>query len=104
MGETSFIALLTYDDRIRHYHFSVKGKITGFVIQYEAFILEKWHPIIRYDTAHGFAHLDRMYPDGSVDKVPLPYWNYNEALTFAEYDIKSNWEWYRTRYENEMIK
>jgi len=59
----------------------------------------KWHPVIRYDTAHGFAHRDTMHPDGSVDKVSLLYWDYNEALTFAQYDIKSNWEWYRQRYK-----
>ncbi len=104
MGETSFSAFLTPDDRVRHYHFSVKGKTTKFVVQYEAYILGEWRPIIRYDTAHGFAHLDRMHPDGSVEKVPLPYWNYNEVLTFAQNDIKSNWEWYRERYKKEMKK
>ena len=104
MSETSFVVFLTSDDRIRHYHFSVKGMITEFSVQYEAFILNKWHPIIRYDTTHGFAHLDKMHPDGSVEKEPLPYWDYNEALTFAQYDIKSNWEWYREKYEKEMAK
>ncbi|UCE17178.1 MAG: hypothetical protein JSV84_09750 [Gemmatimonadota bacterium] len=104
MGETSFLLYLTPDDRIRHYHFSVKEKITEFAIQYETLIVENWHPVIRYDTAHGFAHLDRMHPDGSVEKVPLLYWDYNEALTFAQHDIKSNWEWYRERYKKEMGK
>ncbi|MEW5768527.1 MAG: hypothetical protein AB1797_13120, partial [bacterium] len=59
-------------------------------------------PPRRYDTAHGFAHLDRMHPDDSVEKVPLSYWDYNEALSFAQFDIKSNWEWYRKRYEKEI--
>jgi len=104
VDETNFVAFLTPDDRIRHHHFSVKGIVSEFTIQYEAFILGKWHSVIRYDTAHGFAHLDRMYPDGSVEKVPLLYWDYNEALIFAQYDIKSNWEWYRERYEKEMRK
>lgn len=102
MGETSFLAYLTPDDRIRHYHFSVKGTITEFRVQYEVLLLGEWRPVIRYDTAHGFAHLDRMHPDGSVEKVLLPYWDYNEALMFAQYDLKSNWEWYRERYEKEM--
>ena len=104
MGETNFLVFLTPDDRIRHYHFGVKGKITEFIIQYEGFICGKWRPIIRYDTSHGFAHLDKMHPDGSVEKMPLLYWDYNEALTFAEFDIGSNWEWYRERYEREMSK
>jgi len=104
VGETSFLVYLTPDDRIRHHHFSVNGKITEFTVQYEAFILGKWYPVMRYDTAHGFAHLYRIYPAGSVEKVPLFYWDYNEALSFAQYDIKSNWEWYRERYEKEMEK
>jgi len=43
-----------------------------------------------------------MYPDGSKEKTPLYYSDYNEALTYAQYDIKSNWEWYRERYEKEI--
>ena len=104
MNETDFIIFLTIDDRVRHYHLSIKGKIIRFRVQYEAFIIGKWHPLIRYDTSHGFAHADRMHPDRSVEKIPLPYWNYNEALTFAQNDIKSNWEWYRKKYELEMKK
>jgi len=48
--------------------------------------------------------MDRMYPDGSVEKVPLPNWDCNEALTFSQDDIRSNWEWYRERYEKEVKK
>ncbi|MFH1563473.1 MAG: hypothetical protein ABIF11_08710 [Nitrospirota bacterium] len=104
MGESNFLVYLTSDDRIRHYHFSVKGKVIEFVVQYEVFIHGKWHPVMRYDTAHGFAHLDRIHPDGAVEKVPFLYGDYNEVLNFAQYDIKSNWEWYRERYEKEMEK
>ncbi len=74
----------------------------SFAVQYEAFLRNEWHHVIRFDTAHGFAHRDRMYPNGEVKKVPLPYWDYNEALTFAERDIKSNWETYREQFEKEM--
>ena len=104
MSETNFIAFLTSVDKIRHHHISIKGKIIEFSVQYEAFIFNKWQIIIRYDTAHGFAHIDRMLPDGTVEKIPLLYWNYNEALTFAQYDIKSNWELYREKIKKEMKK
>ena len=104
MSETRFLIYLTPDDRIRHYHFSVKNKIANFTLQYEALINNLWRPIVRYDTAHGFAHIDRLHPDGSVEKEPLFHWNYNEALTFSHNDIRSNWEWYRERFEREMRK
>lgn len=40
-------------------------------------------PVIRYDTAHGFAHIDRIYPDGQIEKQPLYFDNYNLAFTYA---------------------
>jgi len=104
VGETSFLMYLTLDDRIRHSHISVKGRIVRFAIQYEALIQGRWFPVVRYDNYHGFAHMNRMHPDGSVEKVALPNWGYNEALTFAQDDIRSNWEWYRERYEKKVKK
>lgn len=65
---------------------------------------EKWHPIVRYDTVHGFAHIDILHPDGSSEKVTLYLPNYNMALTYANVDIKLNWEKYRDEYLKEMIK
>lgn len=41
---------------------------------------------------------------GSVVKTPLFNMSYNDALTFAESDLKLSWEYYRRRYleaENE---
>jgi len=32
-------------------------------------------------------------------KIPLYFPNYNDALTFAEHDIKMNWKWYEERYK-----
>ena len=50
-------------------------------------------PVVRYDTAHGFAHRDRYQTDGTVTQhEPLPVQAFNEALTFAVRDIKANWE------------
>lgn len=79
-----------------------KGNILSFTVQYEALIHNKWYPIIRYDTAHGFAHKDVLHPDGSVDKQPLYFPNYNLAFTYAIQDIKSLWQWYKQGYEREV--
>lgn len=69
-----------------------------FLVQMELLINDQWRPVIRYDVSHGFAHRDVLHPDGSSTKTPLFVKDYNEALTFAEADIKSNWELYRERY------
>ena len=47
------------------------------------------------DTAHGFVHRDRMDLKGTVMKTPLFNQDYNDALTFAESDLKYNWEYYK---------
>lgn len=101
MKETEFVVLLTFTDRYRHYHLSDKGRVIKFTVQYEILIQGKWHPVVRYDTAHQYAHKDILHPNGRVDKTPLYLSNYNVALAYAESDIKSNWIKYRNRYLKE---
>jgi len=52
---------------------------------------------IRYDTAHGYAHIDRFNLQGKRRKENLRL-NFAEALTRAERDIKQNWTTYRERF------
>jgi len=68
----------------------------------EIYLENKWHPAIRYDTAHGFTHKDILHRDGKTTKGPLFINDYNEALTFAETDIKANWQIYRDRFFKEV--
>lgn len=58
----------------------------------------QWLPVVRYDTEHGFAHRDLLDKKGNKQKTPLFTKDYNEALTFAEYDIKSNWKIYKQAF------
>jgi hypothetical protein len=89
--ERSFIAMLTPNDRYRHSHARVKGNVVRFIVQYETKLEGKWFPVVRYDTRHGFAHRDVLDKKGNKRKTPIFVNNFNEALTFAEYDIRSNW-------------
>ena len=79
--EKCYIVYLAMDCRRRHY--------------------SKWFPVIRYDTAHGFAHRDYIRPDGRIEKTPINIKSFNEALTFSENDIKVNWELYREKFLKE---
>jgi hypothetical protein len=63
--------------------------------------LIQWHPVVRYDCAHGFAHRDLMQKNGEVIKTPVFIHDYNDALTFAESDLKANWKVYKERYLRE---
>jgi hypothetical protein len=104
MGKKEYVYYFTPErkDRFRYYHDLVQGKIVRFVIQYEAYINGKWHPIARYDTAHGRPHKDILHPDGSQEKIEFRGYSENEVLTFGERDIKANWQRYRGEYEQEM--
>jgi len=58
-------------------------------------------PVVRYDSSHGFAHRDLFDMRGQKRKTPLFTTDRNDALTFAESDIKDNWEIYRQRFLQE---
>lgn len=98
MKVTRYLYLLTLHDRKRHEHVSERGNVVRFVVQYETFIEGEWRTVIRYDTVHGFPHMDRIRPDGTVEKIPLLIKDLGEALTFADQDIDENWERYKEAY------
>ncbi len=63
----------------------------------EVFVKDQWREVIRYDSAHGFAHMDRYYLDGRKVKKELNL-ELNEALTLADEDIKENWKVYQKAF------
>lgn len=98
MKVTRYVYLLTLNDRRRHEHATERGKVIRFMVQHETFIEGQWRPAIRYDTAHGFPRVDRIKPDGTVEKIPLLTKDLGEALTLADQDIEENWERYKEVY------
>jgi len=94
---TEYVIPLGEDARKRHYHESEKGKVTAFAVQLEVLVGEQWKVVIRYDSAHGFAHVDRYYLDGRKVKKEL-HLKLSEALTLADEDIKENWKAYQTAF------
>jgi len=93
MNVTDYVLFLTYDTLYRVWFEVEKGKVLQFVVQLEILDGDKWIPVVRYDTAHGFAHRDRYKADGTVSHHEmLPVSEYQEALTFAIRDVRLNWE------------
>ena len=97
MPETSYTLPVWTDTRIRHYHRTQGQRVIEFVVQLEVEVREAWRPVIRYDTAHGYAHIDRYNLRGRSKKDRLAL-SFGEALTRAERDIKQNWSVYRERF------
>ncbi|MBI3660267.1 hypothetical protein HY230_07330 [Candidatus Acetothermia bacterium] len=91
--KTAYTIPFPPDVIIRIEHVIERGRVVEFVVQLEV----KGKPVKRYDTAHGFAHIDRYNLKGKQKKERL-YLGYNTALTFAELDIKQNWLIYRERF------
>ena len=98
-----FIFLYSDDARIRHSQKRIKNRIIEFVVQLEIMIENKWYPVVRYDTSHGFAHKDIIKPSGKVEKIPLFFQDFNEALTFAEEELRAEWEFFRLKYLKEEV-
>lgn len=104
MKVTEYVIPLGQDGRRRTYHKRSQQSIIEFVVQYELFVEGKWYPVVRYDTAHGFAHKDVLTFGGKITKHELPFTDYNLALTFAEKDLKENWIMYRENFLKEVYK
>ena len=68
------------------------------MVQLETLIEELWTPIARYDTHHGFAHLDLLHLNGTVDKIPIVARDFKEALQIAFANLLTNWDRYVEAY------
>ena len=97
MNVTEYVIPLGENARKRHYHETDKGKVTGFSVQLEVFVNNLWQVLIRYDSVHGFAHIDQYYLDGKKIKKEL-HLKLNEALNLADEDIKENWKVYKRAF------
>lgn len=106
MTEATYVIDLSVDgqNRYRHRHVLEKDQIVEFRVQYETYVAGQWHPIVRYDSAHGFAHRDLMHPDGTETKTAFRYWDYAQVLTYGERDLKQNWQSYRQQYLKELAR
>jgi hypothetical protein len=96
--KVEYVIRLGKADRYRHQHTREKAGIVQFSVQLETLVENRWCPVVRYDTAHGFAHRDLFNRKGEVTKTPVFIRDYNDALTFAESDLKANWEIYKERF------
>jgi hypothetical protein len=97
VGEKTYTRALGEDARKRHFHKTERGKVINFAVQLEVKVTGAWQPVIRYDCAHDFSHIDRYNMRGEQEKEALQL-SYAESLTLADDDIDLNWETYKTRF------
>ncbi len=101
MRIVAFHRYLSEDDSLRVEFDLERGKVIRFMVQLECRFdgASDWIPVLRYDTAHGFAHRDLLHPSRAEVKTELIVKDYNEALDIALRDLASNWHDYRRSYE-----
>ena len=74
-----------------------RGTVVRFAVQYEAVIEGETYPVVRYDTAHEYAHRDLLDWEGHVvqtDCIAGPESD-KQALTAAIDDLRASWPAYR---------
>lgn len=61
------------------------GQVLKFMAQLECRFGDsrEWPPVVRYDTAHGFAYCDRLHPYEAATKTKMTTRDYNDALNVA---------------------
>ena len=93
--------MLDFENALRVMFEAERGQILRFVVQLECQFMENggWTPVVRYDTAHGYAHRDVMHPTRKEEMTKMHVQDYNEALTIAMDDIVEKRYEYRRRYE-----
>jgi len=101
MRTVEFRRLLDYDNALRVLFESERGQVIRFMVQLECQIEKEgeWIPVVRYDTAHGYAHRDILHPRKKEEKVRMSVQDYNEAFTLAMADVVEKRYEYRRRYE-----
>ena len=62
-----YVVIFDEGVRKRHYHETEHGQVAKFVVQLEVLQEKRWTPVVRYDCAHSFAHIDRFFSFNSLD-------------------------------------
>jgi hypothetical protein len=77
--------------------------VVRFSVQYETDLDETTYPVVRYDTAHGYAHRDLLNRAGyNIDKLYLGNASrFGQVLNDAIAEIKTNWTTYLKRFLEE---
>jgi hypothetical protein len=80
----------------------IEGKeLTGFVLSYRIYYDKKWYEVIRYDTCHGYLHMQKFWISDRPIRIPgYGHLSMEVSKEVLWKDLKDNWQ----RYKENMIK
>jgi hypothetical protein len=97
MAIVEYVLPLGESARKRHPHETRRGEVVALFVQLEVELHGTWVPVIRYDMAHGQAHVDLYETPRRKTKRFLEL-SPTEAMTLPDEEIKENWENYRDEF------
>ncbi len=100
MPEKEYVVDIDLDVRMRCWHKTARGQLIAFTVQLEVLTEDRWQPVVRYDTAHSYAHRDLYRKKGPQLKTPLGM-DFKTARTFAQDDVLKNWMRYKQLFLEE---
>jgi len=107
MPPPDWMNYLDHENRLRvRVSMNRRSGIEVFTVQLECLIDGRWQPVVRYDSAHGQAHIDLIDPKGvEYEKIWLGYFApYNAAFTRAIDELKETYQDHRARYLRQLEK
>ena len=77
-----------------------RGRVTRYSVQWEAWIDGRAYPVMRYDTAHGVPHRDRLDWEGRVisKRWDDPDADLGRTLNKAIAEVRANWPAFRREF------
>jgi len=98
--------ILEYGIAIRVRTNRLMNNIEHFTAQLEYYheAQEKWLPVVRYDSAHGQAHIDYIDPSGrEYDKVWIGLFEpFNQALNAAIDELRDDYPTHIARFKEQL--
>lgn len=71
-----------------------KGIVTNFLVQLEVLYRSTWRACVRYNYAHGRAHVDFLHADGRKRKKWLADMDLGRLIDRAQKDLSENFDRY----------
>jgi len=104
--EKEFRIVLTHRDaivvRMRFKREDGKKLLDNFAVIYDAEIEGSWHEVIRYDTAHGYPEMHKLWRSERGIRLPDEGIPYHDLLIKYRNDIRDNYRRYRELMEKEL--
>jgi hypothetical protein len=95
-----YVRFLSFDDVIDMQIAKHGGRIIAFALNYRVHVGGRWREVVRYDNAHGRAHVHRFWHGPESRPWPGPaVADVGEAYEWAKGDLGTRRREYRTRLE-----